>query len=62
MGHPHRLCPHVVVVVVLACFMMIFEAMQVEPLMPNRLKGRDQTKRDTGFTPCARDGEVASAH
>ena len=27
---------------------MIFGAVQVEPIMPDRLKVRDQTRRDTG--------------
>ena len=29
--------------------------MQIEPLMPDIIKGRDQTKKDLKFTPCARE-------
>ena len=43
---PHRwVCPHVVVVVGFACS-MIFETMLVEPLVHDRFKERNQTRRD----------------
>ena len=58
---PHRLCPPQGVVV-----SMIFGAMQEELLIPDRPKGREQTKRDPGCMLSARDGEVrfpyTSAH
>ena len=41
-------------------FSMIFGATQVEPVIPDTTKERNQTKRDPGFTPSAREGEVCS--
>ena len=48
---PCRLCPHVVVVGPSLLGPERFS-------QPDRLKVTDQTKLDTGFTPCAREGQV----